>query len=746
MSLPRILRLSLLLSGMLSLSVGVPAPSAQAAPQLSSSRFDPKQGTDFIVSLAKDANGAVWFGTEDSGIWRRDITGAWTQFTTKDGLGDDNAYCLTLDRRGRIWAGHLNHGVSVWNGTKWQNYGVLEGPLGERVFAIATSPVEGDVWMATNAGLTRYSGKTDSWKHYTRADGLPSNQLSALSIDSLGNIYVGTQCEGLGIGHMEGDYKKWDIVRRAKDTGPDMFPTTPAGAGLPSNLINDVLIGDDDTIYVATTCGLARSSNFGATWSFLRGADWEAKLKGLYKPLTPEQPRENLNRELLREDYITNLAEDEKGLLWIGYRQKGYEIRRPIPDRIAYVSAPQGDEQFPYVSTLVPLGDGTALIASYGDGLSKSVTVPDYLPTEAEKKEMAQRRDWKQVEAPRGVSPLPRVAQLPTATELETLISEAEAVPAAKTTSPLVVPLADDWTTQGDWLGRYGRYWMLGSAMNSPKNYVWGAGALPVGYNLRISPLEKGNSIRHWVHWLSTSNPRVLEMPPIYADSRLQKGLAKAGELRRQAEVDDNGEAYPLTKEGPHVYASLKIPDGLYTLSFYNHNKDGHSGMNRMRDYRISVRSRPADLPLRNIDDFTVWPEVARSRQRDFWGGVYQKFLVSGPQEITVEYHRNNSFNTILAGIFLDEVNEQPSPYFQAGQDTEGRDVNIVEPQLPESAAVSRLWTALERRNTTIRRGGRPRADVSTHRLCAGINWPPNAPQPLACSAFIVVLARATTA
>lgn len=380
---------------------------------------------------------------------------------------------------------------------------------------------------------------------------------------------------------MEGDYRKWDIVRRAKDTGPDIFPTAPAGAGLPSNLINDILIADDDTIYVATTCGLARSSDFGATWNFLRGADWEAKLKGLYKPLAPEPPRENLNRELLREDYITNLAEDEKGLLWIGYRQKGYEIRRPIPDRIAYVSASQGNEKFPYVSTLLPMGDGTALIASYGEGLSQSVAVPAYVPNEAEKKEMAQRRGWKQVEAPQAVPPLPATAKVPTSGELEALIAEAEAVPVAGDKAPLMVPLADDWTTQGDWLGRYGRYWMVGCAMLSPRDYVWGAGALPVRYNLRISPQQKNNSIRYWVHWLSTPNPRVLEMPPVYGDSRLQKGLAKAGELRRQAEVDDNGEAYPLTKEGPHVYASLKIPAGLYTLSFYNHNKDGHEGMNR---------------------------------------------------------------------------------------------------------------------------------------------------------------------
>jgi ligand-binding sensor domain-containing protein len=50
----------------------------------------------------------------------------------------------------------LNHGVSVYDGETWKNYGVIEGPIGERIFAIAVCPADGDVWIATSAGLTRY--------------------------------------------------------------------------------------------------------------------------------------------------------------------------------------------------------------------------------------------------------------------------------------------------------------------------------------------------------------------------------------------------------------------------------------------------------------------------------------------------------------------------------------------------------------------------------------------------------------
>ena len=108
-----------------------------------------------------------------------------------------------------------------------------------------------------------------------------------------------------------------------------------------------------------------------------------------------------------------------------------------------------------------------------------------------------------------------------------------------------------------------------------------------------------------------------------------------------------------MTHDGPHIYATLRVPPGKYFLSLYDFNKDGHTGSNRMRDYRVSIRRYPGDVPLRNLDGVEAWPELSRARIRDFWGGVYKRFMVSGPQTLTIEVNRNYSFNTILAGVFF---------------------------------------------------------------------------------------------
>jgi len=77
-----------------------------------------KQAGKFITALERDDRGRVWIGTEDEGVLVCDPAGdgKLRQFTTTDGLGDDNAYALACDGQGRVWAGNLRHGVSVYNG------------------------------------------------------------------------------------------------------------------------------------------------------------------------------------------------------------------------------------------------------------------------------------------------------------------------------------------------------------------------------------------------------------------------------------------------------------------------------------------------------------------------------------------------------------------------------------------------------------------------------------------------------
>ena len=324
-----------------------------------------------------------------------------------------------------------------------------------------------------------------------------------------------------------------------------------------------------------------------------------------------------------------------------------------------------------YVKCILPMQNSAPMIGRYGTGLT-------VVPKKFDASSIALPKATSAIPSTRSAIPVntslaptypafPSSQNAPTLAELNTLLKQLGTVPVApsKNASP-VVALDDDWNTRGDWLGRYGKYWANLCAMISPQDYIWGAGEEQVEYASRIgSNADKNDSIRYWVHWLYTDNPNTLEMPPVYLHSRVLKKYTTWEQNRRQSEVDDHGEFYDYRKDGPHVYVSLQVPPGDFVLSLFNFNKDGEGGDNRKRDYRVSIRHHNEDKSLDDIDDFYQQPELATARFRDFRSSVWKRFLVRGPQELTVEVSKNYGFNTLLAGIMLDELKEKPAPYFR---------------------------------------------------------------------------------
>lgn len=441
-----------------------PKAEAQTASKFAFGWDNGKQGR-FVTALLQDSRGDLWVSTEDKGIWHLSpATQKWVNYSGYGSINDDTSYALAEDGKGRIWVGTLRNGVSVWNGKTWKNFGVLDGPLGERIFAIVSNPIDGDIWIASSGGVSRYRVKADIWQHFTRGDGLPEDQIQSIAFDRLGNCYLGTQCHGIAIGKAEGDYSRWNHVE-----GPNTIPLSPTGAGLPASQINDLLVTDDDTIYAATSTGLAQSQNYGEDWTFLRGGDWDEKIAKLYRKPAEKLEHAPLKRELLDEDYVTCLAEDSRGLIWTGYRTEGFQIRRPLPDYVLFSAKNEKNENFSYVSALLPLSDGSFLVAYYGEGLQIGPPVPAFVPTDAEKDAIESRIGWK---APTQSRPLLNVnlPQSDRSFSLEQLKGltakiRTQATPAKPGNA---VFLAEDWRTRGDWVGRYGRNRTFLCAVKAP--------------------------------------------------------------------------------------------------------------------------------------------------------------------------------------------------------------------------------------------------------------------------------------
>lgn len=624
----------------------------------------PSEQGHFVSSGALDRRGRLWIGTETGGLW---VTraGGWEHVLHP---GYNDVYSMATDLQGRLWVGDDRGGVSVYDGKTWRNYDALSGPLGEHVLAIAICPASaptgaGDVWLATDLGLTRYSVATDSWSYFTRADGLPSDQASSLAFDSEGNLYVAMQCDGVAIGRGADGYRHWQSVH-----GPIEPPPASHGSGLPSSNINAILVTRDGMILAGTSHGLALSRDHGATWTFMRGKDWVAKYKEAIDGPGPDwKPADD--GAVLAEDNVTALAQDGAGRIWIGYRIKGFQYLSPDLTKVLFSDNPRRGQ---YSTFILPIPGRSPVMGSYGNGV-------EFLtgPSDPSRPPAA--------EASTAVPSFPSPAAAPSAEELQRL---ADQVNASGNSSQVAAFLGQDWMTQGDWLGRYGRQkYLLPPMVSNDSNPE---------YQITRRPYAglRGNPSSGFYYY--PDNPKNWTRGMLYRPGP---------EGRRNFEWNDGGwqqKVFDENFEGPDLWIDFSVPPGLSRVSLYHYMPGGYIGANRRRDFTVALVKYEPDLSAAQHA-----APLATVRVVPAQAGAYQTFVVS---EGRYMFHimSNYSYGATLQGIFFDLANPTAvSPTDCVAECLNGThfDPPQVGPALPTDStrlrAARALWAALDAKLAT---------------------------------------------
>jgi hypothetical protein len=677
-------RCRIALFGVISLLGGLSAIQAQDQAPIAPAWNWPSDARE-VTCGAAGPDGRVFIGTLRSGMFVVDAAAAepvWHRAQTKDGLGQDEITVLRVDRQGRLWVGHRSEGVSVFVGNGWHHFPSGKGPAGERVWDIAECPVDGDIWIVHDHGLTRYGAKNRLWQHVTRLEGLPTCHVRCIAFDPDGTLIVGTQSEGVLIANREGTaYPTFKSI-----TGPEHLTRSPTGEGLPSGLINDCLVDQAGRWIVATDRGLAISTDKGESFTYHRGQEWALKLEGLYKPVSPDVTALG-HRAWLPDDYVRTLAEDSEGRVWLGFWRGGVMALAPGSIEIVHHSVPHagpahlarqtdlnvyrstasnrvfGDAFF--AQAIVPRPGAPTLVLGMNNGgfLIEDVPVANVAATSA---------------VPRSTALVPRPDSRGQKNGREAELAWAKRqLDAMPTDKPAVIPLSDDWSTQGDWIGRYGGTLGVLCAVQSPENVLVGKRPYGVRYCNAIGPHKKTvtfratetdrrerfsaeDTLRYWVWEKFTNDRRAVQLPPDYVSCWIENGLSGGSTLkgnvamhRRPCAIDDHSETYPVLFDGPHIQAGLDIPKGVHQIAFYFMSYDGEMGGNRARDHRLFVHHNTNRF-LANIGDITALPPLAQGRVTDYFSGVYKRFIVRGPARLAVEANRNHSYNTMLTAVFMD--------------------------------------------------------------------------------------------
>ncbi len=271
-----------------------------------------------VYALALGEDGTLWVGT-DGGVSHFDGH-AFTSYTQLDGLPGNQVYALALDRNQGVWIG-TGEGLSRFDGQNFINYTEQQGDIGLPSERISSLLRDGnDLWIGTWGGLVNFDGV----QFVTRdmEDGLASERINALAVDSEGILWVGTD-------------------RGASRFDGEKFANFSSVNGLPSDEVHalrfdyngHLWIGTSSTVQFRDSGGLSRYDgdafvNFSSVdglagndirtlFTDLEGNLWVGTANGLSQYQGLHIPSIN-SEDGLADNHIHALAVDAQGSLWIG--------------------------------------------------------------------------------------------------------------------------------------------------------------------------------------------------------------------------------------------------------------------------------------------------------------------------------------------------------------------------------------------------------------------------------------------
>lgn len=155
-----------------------------------------------VTGIAEDGAGNLWFGTQ-AGASRFDGK-AFTGFGPAEGL--PGAGCkMLVDHTGGVWAG-TSEGVFRSDGERFRAFDLPIPKMDEITYKMAPGKVwdlfedaKGNIWIARDGyGACKYdpsaalgTGGT-AFTHFTKKDGLCSNNVASIAEDAKGNIWFGS--------------------------------------------------------------------------------------------------------------------------------------------------------------------------------------------------------------------------------------------------------------------------------------------------------------------------------------------------------------------------------------------------------------------------------------------------------------------------------------------------------------------------------------------------------------------------
>lgn len=139
---------------------------------------------NYVRAIIEDDEGFLWIGTEGGGLNKFDKkTEKFISYRTQQGklnsLSSDYIFSIFCDDAGILWLGTYGGGLNRFD-TKTglvNKYSLLDGLPSNSIYGMLKDR-DGNFWISTNNGLSKYNPNEKKFKNYNVKDGLQDNEFN----------------------------------------------------------------------------------------------------------------------------------------------------------------------------------------------------------------------------------------------------------------------------------------------------------------------------------------------------------------------------------------------------------------------------------------------------------------------------------------------------------------------------------------------------------------------------------------
>lgn len=274
-----------------------------------------------IFSIVQSNEGYIWLGTQN-GLVRFDGIrfNVYNKSNTKQ-LLDNYIRALYVDRKGNLWIGTMEGGLSCLKNGSFTNYSPKDYPFLIKISSISEDH-EGNIWFGTfYKGLARF--KDNKFTQYTIKDGLPGNKIRALEQDKRGHLRI-VSTNGIAVRSPAGKF---------------VLPGYEWKTGSSTQYIISFCESKTNGVWVGTNEGLCRINGRKTTFYEIKDGLPNPKIKCLYEDrhhnlwggtdggglfrIKNDKIEALTSYDGLTCQFIYSILEDREGSLWFGTLKGG---------------------------------------------------------------------------------------------------------------------------------------------------------------------------------------------------------------------------------------------------------------------------------------------------------------------------------------------------------------------------------------------------------------------------------------